>query len=199
MWFKNQKKNVARLSGGDTAASHLFFSSSSLLAFFLNLGRSCCSSSFAASLSLRALLSLEKWNVVLSPVWRTSWSWILALPSGLIFWPVRKTRNRLKTTTSSTSGLTFALHLIWWLPSTHSGYLHTSGWLWSGLYPPDPRLYVQPSDKVCHPASSGELSSPPAALLPIVMPWLQKTTAKTRELSSVINNHSIPVLIEYQR
>lgn len=115
MRFKNQKKYVARLSGRDTAASHLFFSSSSLLAFFLNLGRSCCSSSFAASLSLRALLSLEKWNVVLSPVWRTSWSWILALPSGLIFWPVRETTNRLKTTTSSTSSMTFALHPIWWL------------------------------------------------------------------------------------
>lgn len=52
--------------------SHLFFSSSSLLAFFLNLGNSCCSSSLAVSLSFSALLSLEKWNVVLSPVWRTS-------------------------------------------------------------------------------------------------------------------------------
>lgn len=72
------------------AETHLFFSSSSLLAFFLNLGRSCCSSSLAASLSLSAVLSLEKWNVVLSPVCRTSWSWILALPSGLIFWPVQK-------------------------------------------------------------------------------------------------------------
>lgn len=63
-------------------------------------------------------------------------------------------------------------------PSTHSEYLHTSGWLWSGLCPLDPRLYVQPSDKVCHPASSGELFSPPAAPLLIVMPWLKQTTEK---------------------
>lgn len=93
--------------------SHLFFSSSSLLAFFLNLGKSCCSSSLAVSLSLSALLSLEKWNVVLSPVWRTSWSWILALPSGLIFWPTERIVMQLGNThidlTFSTTSI-LALH-----------------------------------------------------------------------------------------
>lgn len=158
-----------------TARSHLFFSSSSLLAFFLNLGSSCCSSSLAASLSLSALLSLEKWNVVLSPVWRISWSWILALPSGLIFWPVHKTE--LSSWTPSTHHyLSTTCDVMLW---THSEYLHTSGWLWSGLCPQDPRLYVQPSDKVCHPASSGEPFWPPAAPPLIVMPWLTTITEKT--------------------
>lgn len=113
MWFTIRIRMLPDFQDLKTAASHLFFSSSSLLAFFLNLGRSCCSSSFAASLSLSALLSLEKWNVVLSPVWRTSWSWILALPSGLIFWPVQKTMSTLRSTTTRTS-VTLALHPIWW-------------------------------------------------------------------------------------
>lgn len=87
IWIYRQGAADSGLRSQSTG-SHRFFSSSSLLAFFLNLGSSCCRRSLAASRSLSAVLSLAKWNVLLSPVWRTSWSWILALPSGLIFWPV---------------------------------------------------------------------------------------------------------------
>lgn len=67
---------------------YLFFSSSSLLTFLLNFGRSCCRSSFTWSRSLTCAscpLLFTKWNVddVLS--WRTTCSWIFDLPSGDIF------------------------------------------------------------------------------------------------------------------
>ena len=85
---------------------HLFFSSSSLFAFFLNLGSSCWRRSFTASRSLTAVLSLEKWKLVVSPACRTSWSWIFAFPSGLIFWPKKKDEvNQMRTCT------------LWKLPS----------------------------------------------------------------------------------
>lgn len=148
--------------------SHRFFSSSSLLAFFLNLGSSCCSSSLAASRSLSAVLSLAKWNVVLSPVWRTSWSWILALPSGLIFWPAHI--KKLKATPQHTRCFVCFLRSVWIITGTYSGYLNTGGWQWSGLCLLDPRLFFQPSGRECHPASSDGLSSPPTGPLLTEMP-----------------------------
>lgn len=69
---------------------------------------------------------------------------------------------------------TWALHVIGWSRIAHSEYLHRGGWLWSGLCPLDPRQYAQPSGTGCHPASSGELSSPPAVPPLITMPWLQR-------------------------
>lgn len=56
---------------------------------------------------------------------------------------------------------------------THSEYLHTGGWQWSGLFPLDSRQYVQPLNKVCRPVSSVELSSPPVTLPLIMTPWLK--------------------------
>lgn len=70
--------------------SYRFFSSSSLLAFLLNFGSSCWRRSLTASRSFTAVLSLEKWKLVVSPACNTNWSWILAFPSGLIFWPILK-------------------------------------------------------------------------------------------------------------
>lgn len=167
-----------------TLKMYLFFSSSSLLAFFLNLGSSCCSSSLAASRSLSAVLSLAKWNVVLSPVWRTSWSWTLAFPSGLIFWPVQSRNSSLSNFCRDDHFCASICSLT--ASSTHSGYLHTSGWLWSDLCLLDPRLYVQPSDRECHPASSGGPFSPPTEPPLIAMSWLKQLTEKTDKLLLII-------------
>lgn len=157
--------------------SDLFFSSSSLFAFFLNLGSSCCSSSLAASLSFCAVLSLAKWNVVLSPVWRTSWSWILALPSGLIFWP-----EHIK----NIYYIVKCYHWHDWFNDTHSVYPQRGGWLWNGLCPLDPRLSALPSGKACHPASSAEPFSPPAAPPLTARPW------QTWESTVPVINRSSP-------
>ena len=69
---------------------YLFFSSSSLLAFFLCAGMSWARRSFASSLSFLAAAggSPVNWNVNEFPSWRTSWICILELPSGLIRWTV---------------------------------------------------------------------------------------------------------------
>lgn len=57
---RHQNSHPACVCGKVVKDTHLFFSSSSLLAFFLNLGSSCCSRSLAASRSFRAVLSLAK-------------------------------------------------------------------------------------------------------------------------------------------
>lgn len=69
---------------------YLFFSSSSLFAFFLWAGISCAKSSFISSLSFLAFTgeSLVNWKVKLFPSWRTSCICTLELPSGLIRWTV---------------------------------------------------------------------------------------------------------------
>ena len=65
---------------------YLFFSSSSLFAFFLWAGISCARSSFSSSLSFLAFMgeSLVNWKVKLFPSCRTSCICTLELPSGLI-------------------------------------------------------------------------------------------------------------------
>ena len=70
-------------------ALYLFFSSSSELTLFLNLGSSCCRSSFTPSLSCCCWfrpLGWTKWKVLAVPSCSTTCSCTFSLVSGEIFW-----------------------------------------------------------------------------------------------------------------
>lgn len=83
------KQNIALI----TSKFYLFFSSSSLLAFFRWTGISWARRSLASSLSFLAFTaeSFVNWKVKEFPSWRTICICIFELPSGLIRWTVDRT------------------------------------------------------------------------------------------------------------